>query len=211
MSRETLPLFPLGVVLFPGTALPLHIFEPRYRQMLADIRAGNSRFGLLTSIEGVEERDLPAGRVGCVAEVTDVEMLPDGRANIVVRGRERIALDQFVEARAPYHVGDVDVVPDIPDTNAVALTVQAGELAAHFRRVVAAVQRLNKQTNEPPTLPDAAAQLPWAIAAMIDLDVGQRYELLAERNPAKRLAQIDAVIRRVLPDLELRAAIETES
>ncbi|MFN9957302.1 MAG: LON peptidase substrate-binding domain-containing protein, partial [bacterium] len=96
MPLSHLPIFPLGVVLYPGTALPLHLFEPRYRQMLADVRAGDSRFGILTSLSGVPERDLPRGRMGCVAEVTDVEMMPDGRANIVVQGRERFALEAFV-------------------------------------------------------------------------------------------------------------------
>lgn len=211
MARETLPLFPLGVVLYPGTAMPLHIFEPRYRQMLADVRAGDSRFALITTAEGIAERDLPPGRVGCVAEVTDVEMLHDGRANIIIRGRERIALTEFLDTDAPYHVGDVEPLPDIPDPNAVALTVQAGELSSRFRRVVSAVQRLNHQPVEAPALPDGATLLPWAIAAMIDLELPQRYELLAERHPAKRLATVDAIVRRVLPDLELRAAIESAS
>jgi len=68
-----LPIFPLGMVLFPGTSAPLHLFEPRYRQMLADVRAKDSRFGILCALEGVPERELPTGRIGCVAEVVDVE------------------------------------------------------------------------------------------------------------------------------------------
>jgi Lon protease-like protein len=207
MASETLPIFPLGVVLFPGTTLPLHLFEPRYRQLLADVRAGTSRFGILTGMAGVAERELPPGRIGCVAEVTDVEMLPDGRANILVAGRERFALEAFVPHEAPYHVADVTFVADAAGGSPVALAVAADDVAANFRRVVKAVQTLNDQRGPLPTLPDEPAQLAWSIGAMIDLDVEQKYALLAERSPAARLSLVDAVLRKVLPDLELRAAM----
>lgn len=207
MADLRLPIFPLGVVLYPGTTLPLHLFEPRYRQMLADVRAGDARFGILTSISGVSERELPAGRVGCVADVTDVEMIPDGRANIVITGRARFALDAFVEDRAPYHVADVSFVPDLAGGSPVALAVAADDVAQHFRRVVTAVNTINGQHAPLPSLPDDPAQLAWAIASMIDFELEPRYQLLAEREPAQRLARIDALLRNVLPDLELRAAM----
>lgn len=207
MVTATLPIFPLGVVLFPGTALPLHLFEPRYRQMLADVEAGDRRFVILPAVAGVPERELPAGRMGCVAEVREVEMLPDGRANILVMGRERITLTHFVEHPALYHVAEVATCEDQPGDSPVALAVAADDVAANFRRVVKAVHAINENPAPPPPLPDEPAQLAWTIASMIDLDVEQRYQLLAERRPAARLAQVDAVLRRVLPDLELRAAL----
>jgi Lon protease-like protein len=74
------------MVLYPGTSVPLHLFEPRYRQMLRDVQADDSRFGILCAMPGVEERDLPAGRVGCVAEITEAETLEDGRSNILITG-----------------------------------------------------------------------------------------------------------------------------
>jgi ATP-dependent Lon protease len=89
----------------------------------------------------------------------------------------------------------------------VALAVAADDVAANFRRVVKAVQTLNDQSGPLPTLPDEPAQLAWSIGAMIDLDVEQKYALLAERSPAARLSLVDAVLRKVLPDLELRAAM----
>jgi Lon protease-like protein len=212
MADLRLPIFPLGVVLYPGTALPLHLFEPRYRQLLADVRSGEgpfgtSRFGILTGISGVGERALPQGRIGCVAEVTAVEMLPDGRADIIVTGRERFALDAFVEDAAPYHVADVAFVADDTVANPVALAVYSDDVASNFRRVVKAVHTING-TDEPlPTLPDDPTQLAWSIAAMVDLELEPRYQLLAERDPARRLTQVDAVLRKALPELELRAAL----
>lgn len=211
MPLSHLPIFPLGVVLYPGTALPLHLFEPRYRQMLTDVRAGDSRFGILTAMPGVDERDLPRGRMGCVAEVTDVEMMPDGRSNIVVRGRERFSLEAFVESDAPYHVATVVEVPDVSTASPVALAVASDDVVQHFKQVVKAVHAINGEKGPVPTLPDDPAQLAWSIGAMIDLDLDSRYKLLAERDPAARLSAIDAVLRKAIPELELQAALRKQS
>ena len=82
-----LPIFPLPLVLFPGVPLPLHIFEERYRRMLADVRASNNLFGLsyFTPDAAGEERP-PEGHVGCATEVVEVQPLPDGRSNILTLG-----------------------------------------------------------------------------------------------------------------------------
>ena len=207
MATRQLPVFPLNVVLLPGTTLPLHLFEPRYRQLLTDIRAGDSQFGLLCTVPGVPEHAIPSGRHGCIAEVTDVEMLPDGRSNILVRGIARVTLDAYVDDAAPYRVAQVTTVDDLPSDNAVALAVLADDVATNFRRIVKAVHTLNDDAAPPPPLPDDPVQLAWNIGAMIDLDFETRYQLLAERHAASRLALIDGVLRRVLPDLELRAAM----
>src|SRR5258705_13557132 len=93
MARE-LPIFPLPLVLFPGARQPLHIFEPRYRQMLADCLAGDQRFGMTYTAreEGPPsqgaEAPLPGG-VGCVAGIRSSQQLPDGRANILPEGDQR--------------------------------------------------------------------------------------------------------------------------
>lgn len=210
MTVLLLPVFPLDVVLFPGTRMPLHLFEPRYRQMLADVREGTRRFGIIAAIPNVGERDLPAGRMGCVAEITDVEIMPDGRANIIVVGRERFALGAFVEHEAPYHVATCTIVPDKTGASPVALAVAADEVIANFKRVVKAVRTLNDDTDPLPELPDDVAQVAWSVGAMIDLDLDSRYRLLAERSPAERLTQIDNVLRTAIPDLELRAALKAK-
>src|SRR5690349_640678 len=93
-----LPLFPLPVVLFPGMPMPLHIFEPRYRQMLADIRAGNNLFGLSYFDAASTDKDIPpTGHIGCVAEVTETQGLPDGRPNILTVGVVQYELDGYVD------------------------------------------------------------------------------------------------------------------
>ncbi|HYW32332.1 MAG TPA: LON peptidase substrate-binding domain-containing protein [Gemmatimonas sp.] len=208
MPPLRLPLFPLGLVLFPGVSVPLHLFEPRYRQLLADIKDTTRRFGIIAAMPAVRERELPRGRVGCVAEVTDVEMMPDGRANIIIVGRERFTLDAFVDDPAEYNVADVLPFSDHDTAPPVALAVAADEVVLRFKRVVAAVRTLNRE--EPgvhPELPDDPGLISFAIAGMIDLDLTQRQNLLTDRSAESRLSLIDAVLRNTLPDLELRAAM----
>lgn len=208
MTSLRLPIFPLGLVLFPGVSLPLHLFEPRYRQLLKDV-GKRGRFGIVCTIPGVDEERMPRGRVGCIAEVVEVEMLADGRSNILVVGRERFSLERFVNDPAPYHVADVSPVDDSPDDAPVALAVAAGELSARFKRIVDAVRVLSDDDTAPPPLPEDPVNMPFAIGALIDLDLEQRQQLLSERSPAQRLAQMDGVLRKALPDLELRAAMKS--
>ena len=96
---DLLPLFPLpNVVLFPTVFLPLHIFEPRYRKMLADIRAANNLFGLSYFDAGSSGKEIPpTGHIGCVAEVTETQGLPDGRSNVLTVGVVRYQVDDYVD------------------------------------------------------------------------------------------------------------------
>lgn len=187
--------------------MPLHLFELRYRQLLTDIQQTDKRFGIVYAIPGVAERELPAGRAGCVAEVVEVETLPDGRSNILVIGRERFELERFVEDEAPYQIAEVTTFDDSTTTSHVAVAVVANEVVERFNSVVDAVQILGDNDTIAPELPDDPAQLAFAIGAMIDLELPQRQELLAERSVEKRLNMVDVVLRRALPDLELRAAM----
>ena len=93
---DLLPLFPLpNVVLFPNVFLPLHIFEPRYREMVADALAGDRLIGMVLLRPGWEhdyEGRPPVYPIGCSGVITHVERLPDGRYNIVLRGLERFRI-----------------------------------------------------------------------------------------------------------------------
>ena len=114
-----LPIFPLGVVLFPGMPLPLHIFEDRYRAMvqnLLDIDDDDRCLGVVAIRDGYEVGDLAvhsAHRVGCEAVLTEVQQRPDGRFDIEVVGRRRLRVDGMDESR-PYLVGDVTYLVDDP-------------------------------------------------------------------------------------------------
>ncbi|MGC4084545.1 MAG: LON peptidase substrate-binding domain-containing protein [Vicinamibacterales bacterium] len=101
---DLLPLFPLpSVVLFPGVFLPLHIFEPRYREMVADALATDRLIGMILLREGWEadyEGRPPVYGVGCSGLITHCEKLPDGRYNIVLRGLDRFRIVDEDQSRA---------------------------------------------------------------------------------------------------------------
>src|SRR5918997_961319 len=92
-----LPIFPLPLVLSPGGPPPLHIFEERYRRMLADVRASNNLFGLSYFAPGGGEERPAAGHVGCATEVVEVQPMPDGRSNILTLGLARYRAVEYVE------------------------------------------------------------------------------------------------------------------
>jgi Lon protease-like protein len=106
------PLFPLaGAILFPRTQIPLHIFEPRYQEMVRDALAGAGRIALIQPqlTEG-EDGDHPTlYRVGCIGELVGVEELEDGRFNIVLQGSSRFKLIAEADVPTDYRQGDVDV------------------------------------------------------------------------------------------------------
>ena len=90
-----LPLFPLEVVLLPGTPLPLHIFEPRYKEMIGECRAGNQPFGV------VRAQDEGIAEIGCTAEVVNVtKEYPDGRLDLIAVGRQRFEVLELNQERS---------------------------------------------------------------------------------------------------------------
>ncbi len=178
-----LPIFPLSTVLFPGTPLPLHIFEPRYKRMLADCLASDRRFGI-TPLRKAREGPGP-GTVGCVAEVRVNQELPDGRSNIVVLGGTRFVLSRVLDESLPYLVALVQPFDDDPDTEpSPDETTAVREL---FARYFAGLRQLNDTEPEEPTLPDDAVSLSFQVAGAIECDTGVKQRLLAERSTARRV------------------------
>src|SRR5215207_4941846 len=103
-----LPLFPLPLVLLPNEVLPLHIFEPRYQQMLVDIELRRNVFGLtFVNLEESEPEKPVIGSVGCAAEVREKTLLPDGRSNILTSGVIRYRLLDYLDDGTPYYKGNV--------------------------------------------------------------------------------------------------------
>jgi Lon protease-like protein len=177
-----LPLFPLSVVLFPGNPLPLHIFEPRYRRMLADCLAGDRRFGITPTAEPA--RPLSPGALGCVAEVRLNQELPDGRSNIVVLGGTRFTVARLLDESMPYLVGMVHEFADEEGAD------PKPEILASLRRLsveyLTHLRELNDETPEDLMLPEDAAGLSFQIAGNLECDLGVKQRLLAERSVARR-------------------------
>lgn len=177
-----LPIFPLAVALFPGNPLPLHIFEPRYRRMLADCLAGDRRFGI-TPV--ADNSDPPGpGAVGCVAEVRVNQELPDGRSNIVVVGGSRFQVSRLLEEGHPYLVAMVQAFEDEAATQPPAEDIEA--LRGLALQYFAGLRELNDETPDELVLPEDPVSLSFHVAGSIDCELNIKLRLLAERSTARR-------------------------
>ena len=197
-----LPLFPLNVVLFPGTALPLHIFEPRYRKMLADCLAGSRRFGVTAAGAGGETPD--PGSIGCVAEVKANEQLPDGRSNILVTGGARFVVRDVTLGPEPYYTAMVEEFEEDGGTQPSGEALR--ELRERFAEYFRTLRLLNDADPEEPSLPDAPLALSFAVAAAVECEPPAKQALLATRSTRERVT----LLLRMLPGLtrHLEAALQ---
>ena len=195
---ETLPLFPLGTVLLPGASLPLHIFEPRYRQLTIDLVTGvvpDRSFGVIAIKQGLGSAE-ETHEIGCSAVLREARRLPDGLFDIVARGNKRFRLLDIDEASAPYLVGSVEWVPDDdpPDDDVMLLPMLARAARdAHQRYCAAAWQ--HGDWDEPADDVDAAA-LSHLLAVDCLLTLEDRQALLEDCDPVNRLRLVRALLVR---------------
>jgi ATP-dependent Lon protease len=205
-----LPIFPLPVVLFPGMPMPLHIFEERYRKMLSDIRAGNNLFGLSYFDQSSSDRDMPAaGHVGCVAEVTETQALPDGRSNILAVGVVRYQIESYVERGDPYLVARPNYFED-EDQDDMSLQTQSHEVATMFMRVANSIRAMNDERGNLPDITDTDPQrLSFLVSAAMEIEVEMKQELLELRLTSERLVRLRDLLARVVGNYEERARIHS--
>jgi Lon protease-like protein len=178
-------LFPLELVLLPTERVPLHIFEPRYKELVGECLRNGQEFGLVLEDER-GRRD-----VGTRAAVVEVlQVFDDGRMNVVVEGHERFRLRELTSGRS-FLTGDVEPVDDLDEDDPVETETE--QALALFRRLV---EVAGGEVDEP----DAdTGPLSFQIAARIDFGLDPKQELLELRSEPERL-------RRLSPMLE--AAIE---
>ncbi len=205
-----LPIFPLPVVLFPGMPMPLHIFEERYRKLLADIRAGNNLFGLSYFDAGLSDNDMPpAGHVGCVAEVTETQGLPDGRSNILAVGVVRYEADGYVERGDPYLVVKPNYFEDDQE-NESALSMSSREVANMFMRVANSIRVMNDERGNLPDISDTDPQkLSFLVAAAMEIEIETKQLLLELRSTSERLHRLHDLLAGVVNSYEERAHLHS--
>ncbi len=199
-----LPLFPLHTVLFPGAPITLHIFEPRYRLMIEECLETGQPFGVVLIREGREALGPLAQPhlVGCTAEITDVERLPNGHMNIVAVGRERFQIVELSYDR-PYLVGTVEPFPaadlDQPETQWAAQ-----QLRPWVERYLAVLARaLPGNSLDPAALPAEPLALGYFAAALAQIPADQKQALLATSQAAQFLNDMRDVYRREVALLDV--------
>jgi uncharacterized protein len=166
MEPLDLPLFPLGTVLVPSMTLPLHIFEPRYRQMIAACLEHDRRFGVVLIREGEEvgETALPFD-VGTIAEIVASTRLPDGRMNLITEGRQRFrVLERFYDRT--YLHGTVEILDEplgLPE-NTMPLADQARGLVVRYLHAL--LQQAREDEDVEIELPDGPVDLSYRFAGL---------------------------------------------
>jgi len=203
-----LPIFPLSIVLFPGVPLPLHIFEQRYRQMLNDIQVSNNLFGISYFDASTSQQEIPpAGHIGCVAEVSETQTLPDGRSNILTVGVIRYQIEEYIERGDPYLVARVSFFEDEEDDNEL-LRNSSREVAETFTRIARAVRTINDERASLPDISDTEPQqLSFLVAAAMEVDTDLKQELLEMRSTSERLRRLRDMLARAVASYEERARI----
>jgi Lon protease-like protein len=123
MTAKRLSIFPLtGAILFPGLQLPLHIFEPRYRELVGSALTRDRRIAMIQPQALAEGAPLFA--IGCVGRIDDVEALEDGRYNIVLRGEKRFRLLRELEVPTPFRQIEAELIDD-PEDEALSAAERA--------------------------------------------------------------------------------------
>ena len=188
----TIPIFPLAdVVLFPNISRPLHIFEPRYRAMVADALQGDRLIGMVllrTGYEADYEGRPPIYSIGCAGRITQVEQLPDGRYAIVLHGLVKFRVTGEDDSR-PYRLAQVEALSErLGDDERAALGEQR-------RQLIELLALIAPDSDPPPSqLPDQ--DLVNGLAQFLDIHPSDRQELLEQEGPlARAKALIDLLDR----------------
>jgi Lon protease-like protein len=207
MSSFQLPIFPLPLVLFPGASQPLHIFEPRYRRMLADCLAGSRQFGISMVDPGTEPDPSPRpGEAGCVAVLQQCQALPDGRSNILTLGGTRYLLREYVTSDLPYRIARVEPFDDEPDAAADQDGLTA-RVRTTFGRLQAAIQAMGDAPAGADDIPTEPKALSFHVASAIPVEPRIKLTLLTLRSTRARLEVLDRLLETLAPEAASRASL----
>ena len=187
-----LPLFPLDLVLLPGVPLPLHIFEPRYKEMIKECLDQKAVFGIIRS----KEQTLAS--IGCTAEIMNVlKTYPDGRMNILAEGKQRFEVLQVNQERA-FLQADVFYLDDENDPPTAAEVEKAIRLHREIMELAGAQPEEIEKSE--------TAQLAYRLAGSLPFDPDFQQALLEMSSEAERTRAIISFFERILPVLHRNAS-----
>jgi Lon protease-like protein len=185
-----LPLFPLDLVLLPGCPLPLHIFEPRYKEMIAECRAQDSSFGVVRVLEK------SFADVGCIAEIVSVvKEYDDGRLDIVTEGRKRFEVLRVNQDRS-FLRAETILIEDEAVAPAADESARAIQLHAEILELAGAVQDLSAADQ---------ATISFYLAGSLPLDLDFKQKLLELRSESQRISALTNYLETVLPNVRSAA------
>ncbi len=182
-----LPLFPLELVLLPGTPLPLHIFEPRYKEMIGECLANSAPFGVVRAVEnGIAE-------IGCTADILTVtKEYEDGRFDLICEGQKRFEVLELNRERS-FLQAEVVMVPDEPGDPSEEERIRAVQLHLEVLSMAGAVQDLSAADQ---------SQLSFYLAGSLPLDLDFKQKLLSMRSEGERIEAVATYLGDLLPKLK---------
>lgn len=183
-----IPLFPLDVVLMPGAELPLHIFEPRYKLMIARCLEEQIEFGIILAA------NQSIAAVGCTAEIVEkIREYPDGRMDILTKGRLVFHLTELLDERE-YYEGAVEYMVDAPATNDLEQETQLVQIFERCHALLFGQPWTDSFEQEPGTLD-------YRMAALLPMELEKRQALLEMRSQHARRESVLRWMERFLPKL----------
>ncbi len=191
-EAERIPMFPLGVVLFPGSVLPLHIFEDRYKKLTQDCVSNQSPFGVVLiergqEVGGGDER----ASTGCLAEIIQYDLMPDGRSNLVVLGTSKIGIQQW-HSDSPYPIASVTQIRELSAEGSIAEARRVlGRLSAFVHKAQLGGYQLPEIDEDAVAVGLDATELTYRIADLIPAGPFDRQRILAASGCDERLALIN--------------------
>jgi Lon protease-like protein len=191
---ETLPLFPLNTVLFPGVPLPLHIFEERYKEMMAYCLTEDAPFGVVLIESGSEAgaAAVPC-RIGTSARIARIEHLDEGRLNLIAAGERRFRILRLQSGR-PYLMGQIEWLADA-DGGATPVEL-IEQVRTELGRYLDRMFELMDQKREAVELPGNAERLSFVTAAVLQVSLAEKQFLLEALGASDRLrAELDLLAR----------------
>ena len=197
-----IPLFPLpNLVLFPQVAVPLHIFEDRYKLMINRCIDQSDVFGLVLLQEGADHEDEDTiRRVGVTARVVQADRLEDGRLNVLCAGESRFHVVEFT-GRAPYWTADVEFFDDDPEDEDVLRDIY-DKVSRLYRKATNLTSQL-KETEVPDLeLPESPLGLSFMVSYILDLEANRKQELLESTSTSFRLQALAEDLENVVTQLE---------
>ena len=207
---DVIPVFPLSHILLPGMGLPLHVFEPRYRDLLRDVTGpgADRSFGVVGLTRGSEvgthgvDQEPEFSGVGTVAEIAEIHPYEDGAADLMTVGSRRFRIRRTVPGKA-YLRAEVDYLPERDGGATPQLCRAAIALHERFNRIVVG---LTGEQPAPP-LPQDAGRLSYRLASWLPLPPVDRQALLEEPTDASRLIRTLRLLGRELRLLEATGTV----
>ncbi len=198
---QILRLFPLSTVLFPGGPLNLHVFEPRYMEMMSECLAEGESFGVVLIREGFEAGDPDAVPydVGTVADIVDITPLDQGRLFVSTLGAERFRLERII-SREPYLLAEVSSFDDDPydAIRIVELECEVREKYREYRRLLIAFSVYGQEHE----LPSDTVEASFIVADTLQVADTVKQRLLEQTDTRERLVTELGILRRLVPQLE---------